>query len=432
MRPRFPRIDGCYTQKMPLSIPAVQQALKQDGLDGWLLYDFHGSNPIAARLTGLDGVGKMATRRWYYLIPASGEPRGLVHAIEPHNLDRSARRQDAPTGANSWRPGCGTARRAQARGDGILARQRDSVHFARRCRNGRGRARARRRGRLVRRSGAAVRGGVVRRGARRRTAPPPSGCIGSRTARSTSFAERARGRQRGRPSTKSSRRWSSGFARRGWSPTTPPCVAAQENAGQPALPADRRSAPRHRPDEVVLLDLWGKLPKPGAVFADITWVGFTGRRCRTDMRGCSPRPGTAATPRSSSWRARRGTDASCAASKSIVRARDVIERAGFGAQFIHRTGHSLGPERARQRRPHGRLRDARRAPADSRHRLHDRTRHLHGRVRRADRDQHVRRRARGDGHRPAAEARSSRWRDRPLAAPLVTTGPSRHRTALTE
>ena len=71
---------------MALPIEAVQQALKDEGFDGWLLYDFHGSNPIATRVAGLQGAGKMATRRWYYLVPASGEPRGLVHAIERHNL----------------------------------------------------------------------------------------------------------------------------------------------------------------------------------------------------------------------------------------------------------------------------------------------------------------------------------------------------------
>ncbi len=72
---------------MPLPIEAVQRALKEDGFDGWLLYDFHGSNPIATQVAGLAGSGKMATRRWYYLIPATGQPRGLVHAIERHNLD---------------------------------------------------------------------------------------------------------------------------------------------------------------------------------------------------------------------------------------------------------------------------------------------------------------------------------------------------------
>ena len=70
-----------------LDIPAIQAALQQDGLDAWLLYDFHGSNPIAARVAGVGQGAHMATRRWYYLIPAEGAPRGLVHAIERHNLD---------------------------------------------------------------------------------------------------------------------------------------------------------------------------------------------------------------------------------------------------------------------------------------------------------------------------------------------------------
>src|SRR3954451_1272294 len=81
------RAPYVYTQTMPLSIPAVQAALKEEGLDGWLLYGVHGSNPTARRLTGLDREGKMTTRRWYYVIPAAGEPKKLVHAIEPYNLD---------------------------------------------------------------------------------------------------------------------------------------------------------------------------------------------------------------------------------------------------------------------------------------------------------------------------------------------------------
>jgi Xaa-Pro aminopeptidase len=72
---------------MPLDLDAIQEALRAGGLDGWLLYDFHGSNPIAGQLTGVAGSAHMTTRRWYYLIPAQGAPRGLVHAIERHNLD---------------------------------------------------------------------------------------------------------------------------------------------------------------------------------------------------------------------------------------------------------------------------------------------------------------------------------------------------------
>src|SRR5262245_62214629 len=70
-----------------LNISDVQAALKADGLDGWLLYDFRGLNPIAADVTAVARQGgHLATRRWYYLIPAAGEPRGLVHAIEKNSL----------------------------------------------------------------------------------------------------------------------------------------------------------------------------------------------------------------------------------------------------------------------------------------------------------------------------------------------------------
>src|SRR5215467_2691895 len=70
-----------------LDIAAVQTALKEDGIDAWLLYDFRGLNPIAADVTAVGRQGgHLATRRWYYLIPATGEPRGLVHKIEKNSL----------------------------------------------------------------------------------------------------------------------------------------------------------------------------------------------------------------------------------------------------------------------------------------------------------------------------------------------------------
>ena len=72
---------------MSINVTAVQQMLHTYGLDGWLLYDFQGSNPIATRLAELKPGAHMTTRRWYYLIPAEGQPQGLVHAIERCNLD---------------------------------------------------------------------------------------------------------------------------------------------------------------------------------------------------------------------------------------------------------------------------------------------------------------------------------------------------------
>ena len=90
---------------MALDVAAIQHALRAGELDGWLLYDFHGSNPIAARMTGLLEGPHMTTRRWYYLVPADGPPRGLVHAIERHNLDHLPGRKDVYAGREELEAG---------------------------------------------------------------------------------------------------------------------------------------------------------------------------------------------------------------------------------------------------------------------------------------------------------------------------------------
>src|SRR3954468_13600129 len=119
----------------------------------------------------------------------------------------------------------------------------------------------------------------------------------------------------------------------------PPVVGAQENAGNPHYMPTAAKSRAIGDGEVVLLDLWGKLPEPGAVFADITWVGFTAPQVPDRY----VRAFTAA---------RNGRDAAVALVKEAVAAgrdlrgyevdracRAVLEREGFGANFIHRTGH---------------------------------------------------------------------------------------------
>jgi Xaa-Pro aminopeptidase len=119
-------------------------------------------------------------------------------------------------------------------------------------------------------------------------------------------------------------------------------VAAQENAGNPhyaPVPARPRTIAA---DEILLLDLWGKTTEDGAVFADITWVGFTGTRVpeeysRAFAAAVGARDAAVSLVQESARAGRelRGWEVDRAA-------RAVIERAGFGKHFIHRTGHSLG------------------------------------------------------------------------------------------
>jgi Xaa-Pro aminopeptidase len=134
------------------------------------------------------------------------------------------------------------------------------------------------------------------------------------------------------------------FREEGLTAGSPPNVSAQENAGNPHYQATRAQYRAIRPGEGVLIDLWGKLTSPGAVYADITWVGFTGPQptdelSRAFAAACAGRDAAVALVQSSV------RDGKVLHGFEVDRAcRDVIERAGFGAQFIHRTGHSLGEE----------------------------------------------------------------------------------------
>src|SRR5262245_31614285 len=67
-------------------LPTIHSALQRERLDGWLLYDFRGLNVLARRVLDISPDAHM-TRRWFYFIPAQGEPRKLVHRIEPGALD---------------------------------------------------------------------------------------------------------------------------------------------------------------------------------------------------------------------------------------------------------------------------------------------------------------------------------------------------------
>jgi Xaa-Pro dipeptidase len=81
-----------------MNLDAIQTALRKSALDGWLFYDHHHRDPIAARILSLDPKAHI-TRRWYYFSPATGDPRKLVHRIEQGRLDALP---GAKTQYSSW------------------------------------------------------------------------------------------------------------------------------------------------------------------------------------------------------------------------------------------------------------------------------------------------------------------------------------------
>jgi Xaa-Pro aminopeptidase len=132
------------------------------------------------------------------------------------------------------------------------------------------------------------------------------------------------------------------FAEEGLVSDSAPMVSTQENAGNPHyMPKEGQSRTIGR-DQLVLLDLWGKLNHRGAVFADITWVGFTGRQVPDDMSRAfaAVRDARDAAVQVVEDAAKAGRDVRGYEVDRAARA--VIDQAGYSANVLHRTGHSLG------------------------------------------------------------------------------------------
>lgn len=321
-----------------IAVPAVQDALRVDGLDGWLLYDFHGSNPIAQRLAGLEG--RHTTRRWFYFIPRTGTPRRLVHAIESAVLDALPGETFVYAGRQQL---------ADRLAEVIAGARRVAMEYSPLCaipyvsRVDAGTAE------LVRSCGAELvsSGDLVGRfeaawdqaaidthrrasEALYRIKDRAFAFIGERMARGVPVRE-----------LEVQARMMAWFEEEGLITDSAPIVAVQEHAGDPHYAPDERTSRTVDPGNLVLLDLWGKFPTPDAVYADITWTGVAGTPTAwmTQVFSIVAAARDAALARV----------ATAAAAGQDVRgwqvdraARDVIDAAGFGPQFVHRTGHSLG------------------------------------------------------------------------------------------
>ena len=329
---------------MPFDVAAVQRSLEAEGLDGWLLYDFHGSNPIAARLLGIAEAGKMTTRRWFYLVPASGEPRGLVHAIERRTLDALPGKKTAYAGRQQLETGL-TRLLAGVKTVAMEYSRECAIPYVSRVDAGTIEA-VRKRGVDVQSSGDLVQRFEAvwddRALATHREASAALYRIKDRAF------ETVAGNIRGSASVTEfdiQRQMAGWFEEEGLVSDSDPVVAAQEHAGDPHyLPTARKARPI-RANELVLLDLWGKKKDdPNAVYADITWVGFTGRTVPDEMAHafdaiCSARDAATALAQESARN--RGDLRGWQVDRA---ARDVLEQSGYAERILHRPGHSLGRE----------------------------------------------------------------------------------------
>jgi len=324
-----------------MDVSEIQKLLKEGGAGGWLLYDFHGINPIARRVIGL-GDDRIATRRWFGLIPTAGEPTWLHHAIEAHLFADLPGRRVAFVGYRELQDKL----REILQGIGEVAMEyvpHGAIPYVSRVDAGTIE--------MVRAAGAQVvsSADLVQHFEARWT---PEGLASHRRAAAGlnevlqatfDHVTRNSGGKGSIDEYAVQRFMIEQFRSRGLF-CEPPIVAVNANAGNPHYePRARGSAPIRKGD-LLLLDLWCREEAAGSIWADITWMAYLGAKVPARFRDiweivAGARDAAVAYLRESVALGKklRGADVDDVA-------RRYIQERGHGEHFLHRTGHSIGFE----------------------------------------------------------------------------------------
>ncbi len=331
---------------VPMNLDAIQTALREASLDGWLFYDHHHRDPIAAGILGLDPQAHI-TRRWYYFIPAEGEPRKLVHRIEQGRLDT------LPGGKaqySSWqelhaglREMLGSARTVAMQyspnNDIMYVSMVDAgtVELLR----GLGKQ-------IVSSADLVSQFQAVLSEEQMATHAVAQQAIDAIVAEAWLEMGRRLRPASGRPATLTEFdmvQWlGEAMRREGLVWQNGPDVSVNANTSDSHYePTAERCSPI-REGDFLLIDIWGRVNQPGSVYYDITWTGVVGREpsAREQL--------VFSTVRDARDAAISAVQTAFAANRSLCgyeaddAARAVIRDAGFGEYFTHRTGHNITEE----------------------------------------------------------------------------------------
>jgi Xaa-Pro dipeptidase len=325
-----------------MNIAKIQQELRKQQLDGWLFFDHHLRDPLAYRVLGLT-AGKGPSRRWYYMIPAEGEPMGMVHRIERDQLGPLPGEKIA---YSSW------TEQVAALGKLTKGMKRVAMQYSPMCAVPYVAIVDAGTVELVRSTGVEVATSAeliqIFEAVWTREALETHMEAGRRVdkVRAAAF-ELIRQRTRdGIPlqevEVKDFVR--KGFADAGLLTDSGPIVGCNANASNPHYEPSASVTSAIHPGDWVLLDMWAKLDQPGAVYYDITWTAFCGdtpteemRKVFTTVRDARDAAITRVKDAISQGQDLRGfqVDDAC---------RGVIVKAGYAEYFTHRTGHSIGVE----------------------------------------------------------------------------------------
>jgi Xaa-Pro aminopeptidase len=323
------------------NIEAIQAALQSQKLDGWLFYDILHRDPIAYRVLGLDHV--LAKRRWFYMIPAKGAPRKLVHRIEAATLDTLPGDKMLYAAAEELEKNLkkliGRAKKVA-----MQYSPKNSIPYISLVDAGTIEL-IRSQGCKVLSSADLVQQFEAAWTPRQLESHRAAGRVIDAVTQAA-FAEAARRVSGGEQFTEYDlQQWIvAQFHANGVASDSPPIVAVGPHSGDPHYePRSEHSAPVRRGD-FLLLDIWAKMNSPHSVYYDITWTGFLGDKI----------PGKCAKVFSIVRDAREAAvhfaQENVRAGRAIAgwqvdrAAREVIRKAGYAKYFVHRTGHNIGEE----------------------------------------------------------------------------------------
>lgn len=324
-----------------MNLPAIQAALREQNIDAWLFYDHHRRDPIAYRVLGLSD-SLFVTRRWYYLLPAEGEPAKLVHKIEAGHLDTLPGTKDVYAG---WQELGGKLKSMMAPYKRIaMEYSPDNRVFVISLVDA-GTVE------VVRSFGKEVvsSGDLVSKFEATWTDEQIQSHFEARDSVdkivAAAFKEIGDRVRNGGTDEHAIQQWfQEAFRRENLITDDGPIVAVNANSGNPHYESSASKSAPIRKGDFVLLDVWAKKNRPDAVYYDITWTGFVGSSPSDRQREVFEI-------------VRRGRDAGVEKVKSAIAAgetiagwevddaaRGAIQKAGYGDYFIHRTGHSISTE----------------------------------------------------------------------------------------
>ena len=333
--------SDCAT-KLEVDIAAIQKALVEENVDGWLFYYFHGNDDLAIRILKL--AGGHFTRRWFYFIPKEGAPRKLVHRIEEGALDSLPGDKTVYLGWKQLEDKLAELTKG-AKKIAMQYSPRNAVPYISRVDAGTLE--------LIRASGIEVSSSadLVSRFEAVWTADQLSthvkACENLKAIVFESFAFiRNRIIQKRAVNEYEVQQfiWNR-FDEMGMTSDSHSIVAVNEHSGMPHYQPSKDSYSEIKEGDLVLIDLWAKFKEPlNACYADITWTGFVGSSVPAEHKkifdvvaGGRDAALDLVRERVSQGKTLYGWEVDDAARASIT-------KAGYGDYFIHRTGHSIGLE----------------------------------------------------------------------------------------